>query len=371
MPQRRDPPLEESSPQLSTSLKNHSSNSFKKTSSRHRNTIAAAAATAYSPPLSCRQRCQLLINYSAGFRRRHRFLLLFTLAAIITLYLILNPAEFDTKMFFALTNTANARNSNNILHPPVLYGHVHMAKTGGTSLNGILANKFDHVCGHKGYSYDAYRDNERAKNQTGAVVLPGGSNWSRSRVKPDMMQMIGFENCDYITHEVDWFFWRKEFGKGRFHGVNMELHVPCRNRIEHLMSMCNYEEYANGKLKFQKSKIACDAKTDEELFDSVKKCFLYLDRYNHALLEQFDVKCFSFHNQFTNYIDHMSTILSHRRFESNPYVKRETNDVRNKEEECIWYNPMVREKVDKFLLDKIPYYQFCESCMGSENEIAT
>lgn len=327
MPQRRDPHLEESS-QLSTSLEKN------------------------------------------GFRRRHRFLLLFALAAIITLYLILNPAEFDTDMFFALTNTANGRNSNNILHPPVLYGHVHMAKTGGTSLNGILANKFDHVCGHKGYSYDAYRDNERAKNQTGAVVLPGGSNWSRSRVNPGMMQMIGFENCDYITHEVDWFFWRKEFGKGRFHGVNMELHVPCRNRIEHLMSMCNYEEY-DGKLKFQKSKIACDAKTDEELLDSVKNCFLYLDRYNHALLEEFDVKCFSFHNQFTNYIDHMSTILSHRRFESTPYVKRETNDVRNKEDECIWYNPMVREKVDKFLLDKIPYYQFCESCMGSENEIAT
>jgi len=68
------------------------------------------------------------------------------LAAIIALYFILVPADF------ILSNTSNNVKSN---HPPILYGHVHMAKTGGTSLNGIIANKFDHVCGHKGYSYDA------------------------------------------------------------------------------------------------------------------------------------------------------------------------------------------------------------------------
>ena len=44
---------------------------------------------------------------------------------------------------------------------------------------------------------------------------------------------------------------------------------------------------------------------------------------------------------------------------------------RNKEEECIWYNDEVRAKVDKFLLEEIPYYQLCDRCMGSENEIAT
>ena len=39
----------------------------------------------------------------------------------------------------------NVNNSKNII-----YGHVHMAKTGGTNVNGILANKFERVCGHKG-----------------------------------------------------------------------------------------------------------------------------------------------------------------------------------------------------------------------------
>ena len=35
-------------------------------------------------------------------------------------------------------------------HSSILYGHVHIAKTGGTSLNGIMANTFERVCGHNG-----------------------------------------------------------------------------------------------------------------------------------------------------------------------------------------------------------------------------
>ena len=132
------------------------------------------------------------------------------------------------------------------------------------------------------------------------------------------------------------------------------------------MSMCNYKE----EPKITKTKIACDAQTDEELFDSVTECLLYVDRYDHELLEQFDVKCFSFQTQFTKYIDYLSPILSHRRFESTPYIKRETNDPRNKEEECIWHNKEVLEKVDKFLLDTVPYFQFCDRCIGSKDEIA-
>ncbi len=30
-----------------------------------------------------------------------------------------------------------------------IYGHVHMAKTGGTELNGLLAMGYERVCGHK------------------------------------------------------------------------------------------------------------------------------------------------------------------------------------------------------------------------------
>ena len=41
------------------------------------------------------------------------------------------------------------------VRPDVVYGHVHMAKTAGTEINGELAMHFERVCGNKGYSYDA------------------------------------------------------------------------------------------------------------------------------------------------------------------------------------------------------------------------
>ena len=40
-------------------------------------------------------------------------------------------------------------------------GHVHMAKTGGTTLNGLLALNYETVCGHKGYSFDYFKANQR------------------------------------------------------------------------------------------------------------------------------------------------------------------------------------------------------------------
>eukprot|EP00986_Skeletonema_menzelii_P013959 scaffold8679_cov154-Skeletonema_menzelii.AAC.2 len=270
------------------------------------------------------------------------------------------PASTNATKHQVTANKSKGDGDGNMTtsHPPILYGHVHMAKTGGTSLNGILANTFEHVCGHKGYSYDAFQDNERAKIKVkeGQNIRPEG----RSRVFLPIMKEIGFEDCDYISAENSWMFWRDTFGNGKFHGLKMELHVPCRDRLDHLMSQCNY----------LRKEIACDAKTDEELFNSVKKCYVFLlDRYAHHLQKHFDVKCFDFKKQFTDYTEYMSGILQKRRFQSTPYVKRETNRPRNQTNECIWGNETVLEKVEKYLLETVPYYQFCDQCMGSENEI--
>ena len=176
---------------------------------------------------------------------------------------------------------------------------------------------------------------------------------------PNLMKEIGFEECDYISLEKEWTSWRDTFGGGKFHGLNMELHVPCRDRLDHLMSQCNHRG----------EKFACDAKTDEELFESVKQCYVFLGRYAHQLQEHFDVRCFDFKTQFTDYPEYMAGILQTRRFQSTPYVKRETNSPRNQANECIWGNATVLEKVEKYLLETVPYYQFCDKCMGSENEI--
>jgi hypothetical protein len=92
----------------------------------------------------CIQRCLLYVNYySAGFRRQNKTVWLSISTAIVTLYFLLSsPTEFGNNFFQtkdAAASTISNNNSNN--HPPILYGHIHVAKTGGTSLNGILANK--------------------------------------------------------------------------------------------------------------------------------------------------------------------------------------------------------------------------------------
>ncbi len=85
-------------------------------------------------------------------------------------------------------------------HAKKIFGHVHMAKTAGTSINGVAANKFERVCGHKGYSYDAYNDNVHAANIAahGDTPRPGG----RSMVMGPMMEEIGFDDCDWVSHEI-------------------------------------------------------------------------------------------------------------------------------------------------------------------------
>ncbi len=85
-------------------------------------------------------------------------------------------------------------------HAKKIFGHVHVAKTGGTSINGVAANKFERVCGHKGYSYDAYKDNVKAANiaARGGTPMSGG----RSRVMPATMVEIGFDDCDWVSHEI-------------------------------------------------------------------------------------------------------------------------------------------------------------------------
>ncbi|KAL9190979.1 hypothetical protein ACHAXT_000685 [Thalassiosira profunda] len=243
-------------------------------------------------------------------------------------------------------------------HPVVLYGHIHMAKTGGTALNGILANKFERVCGHKGYSYDAYSDNERAKISAKKNVWVKAKG--RSKVDGAVMEETGYEDCDYVSHETNnYTFWESKFGGKRFHGVEMELHLPCRRPIDHLMSQCNHKH----------KPLHCDAETDEDFYRQIDECALKRWRFSKELLKHFTVKCFNFAAQFTTYIDHMAGILQHRRFESAPYVKRETNRARNKKNECIWSDEKAYAKAEAYLKETYDYYKFCDECLGSKNDI--
>ena len=132
-------------------------------------------------------------------------------------------------------------------HLPLTFGHIHMAKTAGTNLNGRFAAKYERICGHKGYSYDAFQAYERrhkekksesATHISGDTVSSVYGDHNRERVPPTLMQERGFEDCDWISHEATWTFWKQFAGWD----VGMEIHVPCRDPIDHLLSQCNHRK---------------------------------------------------------------------------------------------------------------------------------
>ena len=142
-----------------------------------------------------------------------------------------------------------------------------------------------------------------------------------------------------------------------------ELHIPCRDRIDHVMSQCNYRSYS----------LDCAITSDEDFFRTIEeKCFERVyERYQHELKDHFDVKCFDVKKQFTTYARHMSQYLERKRFQSVPFIPRLSNRPRNRTKECIWSRPDLREKLEKYLLENVPYYQFCEDCMGSDNDLTS
>ena len=54
----------------------------------------------------------------------------------------------------------------------------------------------------------------------------------------------------------------------------------------------------------------------------------------------------------------MSAVLEDRRYQTEEYVKRDTNTPRDKEHECIWKNPKLVDKRKAYLLHD--YYNFCD-----------
>ena len=239
------------------------------------------------------------------------------------------------------------------VRPNKLFGYVHIGKAGGTNLNSLFANVFERVCGNKGYSFESYKENEVAKHLGNGYPVE-----SFNEAEP-----VRFEDCDYVANEVNYKFWIQNFGNESFHGVPMELHVPCRDRIDHVMSQCNYWRYS----------LDCAITSDEDFFRTIEEeCFTFVhQRYQHELKDHFDVKCFDVKKQFTTYARHMSQYLERKRFQSVPFIPRLSNRPRNRTKECIWSRPDLREKLEKYLLENVPYYQFCEDCMGSDNDLTS
>lgn len=173
------------------------------------------------------------------------------------------------------------------------------------------------------------------------------------RVPSNVMNEIGYENCDYVSHETGWQFWPDTFQNW---DVPIELHIPCRDPIGHLMSMCNYR-----RITFNCSR---------EIIPEVNRCLLQMDRFSMDLVDSYTnihAKCFP-SNAINEYLDYMDGRLQRRKKEVE-YLFRATNKPRTPESECIWNDKVVFENAKKYLLSKFDYYQYCDSCIGSKDDL--
>jgi len=252
-----------------------------------------------------------------------------------------------------------------------VYWHVHIPKTGGSNNNGILANGFQRVCGGKGNSDTYYQINEFAKRET-----EENNTTSISR------QLIGLymtkhnlatksTDCDYVSEEMPWKRWNRMLKKKENKGKPVEMHVPCRDPVDHAMSQCNHgwghKKPEDGRRALRAAN--CDTDQLEVFFNSIDKCIIGENRFDMGLIDIFDVKCYDVNQQFTTYHQYMSGRLEHRQIQSLPYIRQDTNSARNKEDECIWKRPDLVKKAEEHLVEKYDYYRFCQACMDSENDI--
>ena len=248
------------------------------------------------------------------------------------------------------------------VRPDVVFGLVHMAKTAGTTINGALAVHFERVCGNKGFSFDAELWNKKRLEK---LASKGHRRLSSEKETPSSQEtnahhphigehteLMDFEECDYIAEEMDWTGW-SEFSQK----WPMELHVPCRDPLEHLMSQCNFERHL----------FRCDA---SDLEKEVNNCVIYQRRFSSKLQEDpnIDLKCFD-SVPADKYVQYMGTILQHKRIDSE-YAFRPSNQPREKEEECLWSAGEDFQAQVLSILMKHEYYAFCEQCLGTDQELS-
>ena len=240
---------------------------------------------------------------------------------------------------------------------PVLFGHVHIAKTGGTTLNQNLSLQFERVCGHKGYSYDAIQLNRRVADGRISRNISGGPNhtmFDRQRVHISFMDEIGYEDCDWISHETHWRVWRS---LQKSTGIPIVLHMPCRDPVDHVLSQCNHRGMT----------ISCE----EDIVGQISRCLLGMNRFSLQLehVPNIHLRCFDSRASYNGrYVEFMRTKLQRRRIVDD-YAQRYTNKARKREHECIWQNETLIRQVRSHLIATVEYYKFCDRCLGSHHDL--
>ena len=150
----------------------------------------------------------------------------------------------------------------------------------------------------------------------------------------------------------------------------LELHIPCRDPIDHLMSMANFDGRVVKRVVFD----CTGVETNDTLLETeIEKAYFDMDRFNKQLVSQrkknnLRLKCFQ-SIPVKPYIDYMDRFLQSRRIESE-YYPHSTNDKRDKAKECVWNLPLeVQNKIRTILMKNHPYMNFCNKCMGTKHQL--
>jgi len=97
-----------------------------------------------------------------------------------------------------------------------------------------------------------------------------------------------------------------------------------------------------------------------------------MERYSHVQLTEgianIPRKCFN-PIPVEPYVEYMSQFLQPRRLRV-LYFHPLTNRPRNKDTECLQTDLETQAYVREYLKTFEPYYEFCDRCMGSENDLS-
>lgn len=220
------------------------------------------------------------------------------------------------------------------------YGHIHIAKTGGTTLNTVLAHRHQRVCGHKGYSetIDAILKNmEQYQGMSELDQVKAVQSDMRGRVSFKRMVRHGFETCDWVSLEEHYNAWKEVAKAGP-----LELHLPCRSPLEHYISRCNHLMKA--------------------IDGSLPQCVLFPMRFSVHLLNMPNttLRCYDFNDQYTKYVNFMKEKLELRN-STVPLYHRPTNTHLNKRKHLTFLSESALMNAEHG-----QYYQFCRFCLQSE-----
>ena len=244
----------------------------------------------------------------------------------------------------------------------LVYGHIHIAKTAGSTINRKFSLFFDNVCGNKGHSFDAIRVHDRHRRGGRGDVKSNHSAHShffhsQAQVRPSFLQKrmdeIGYEHCDWISHEISWQFWRK-FSSWP---AKVQIHLPCRDPVDHIVS------HIMSVLNHQKKRFQCD-RTWKRQIDSAMRS--YSNRFSKQMLkiDNLDLKCVRFHHLIDGtYFKFMQSKLQERRVKR-PITRLyyHTNIKRNEKAECVWNDKKLLQNMTAYMISKGDYYNFCSSC---------